>query len=122
MSGLPRRRILKKKPDFQEVYRNGRSFADHYLVLYVFPLKDNKGPKVGFAAGKKLGNAVIRNRVKRLLRESYRLEQSIISEDYWLLLVGRKPAVTAKQPVIGKALRRLVKKAGIFKQGADGDC
>ena len=118
MFSLPRRRILKNKRDFQIVYQNGRSFANRYLVLYVFPLKTLKNKKVGFAAGKKLGNAVVRNRVKRLLRESYRLEQSKINDDIWLLLVGRKSAVNAKQPVIGKAFLSLAGKAGIIKQEA----
>lgn len=118
MFSLPKRRILKNKRDFQIVYQNGRSFANRYLVMYVFPLKSKQEKKVGFAAGKKLGNAVIRNRVKRLLRESYRMEQSKIVDDVWLLLVGRKAAVDVKQPVIEKAFLNLLKKAGLFKQEA----
>lgn len=118
MFSLPKRRILKNKRDFQIVYQNGRSFANRYLVMYVFPLKSKQEKKVGFTAGKKLGNAVIRNRVKRLLRESYRLEQSKIVDDVWLLLVGRKAAVDVKQPVVEKAFVNLLKKAGLFKQEA----
>ena len=122
MFTLPRRRILKQKRDFQIVYQNGRSLANRYLVLYVFPRKTDKGTKVGFAAGKKLGNAVIRNRLKRMLRESYRLEQSKINPDYWLLLVARKSALSVKQPVIRKAFLSLARKAGICVQEANGEC
>ena len=70
MLTLPRRRIIKRRSDFQRVYRSGRSYANRYFVLYVFPSDGVRG-RVGFAAGKKLGCAVTRNRVKRLLREAY---------------------------------------------------
>lgn len=123
MFNLPRRRILKQKRDFQIVYRNGRSLANRYLVLYIFPImKNKKGPKAGFAAGKKLGNAVVRNRLKRMLRESYRLEQFIINPDFWLLLVARKSAISVKQPVIEKAFRNLAEKAGIVVKEEKGEC
>ena len=61
MLTLPRRRIIKRRSDFQRVYRSGRSFANRYFVLYVFPSDGVRG-RVGFAAGKKLGCAVTRNR------------------------------------------------------------
>ena len=53
MLTLPRRRIIKRRSDFQRVYRSGRSFANRYFVLYVFPSDGVRG-RVGFAAGKKL--------------------------------------------------------------------
>ena len=84
MLTLPRRRIIKRRSDFQRVYRSGRSFANRYFVLYVFPSDGVRG-RVGFAAGKKLGCAVTRNRVKRLLRETYRLNQDRVREDAALL-------------------------------------
>ena len=75
MLTLPRRRIIKRRSDFQRVYRSGRSYANRYFVLYVFPAETVRG-RVGFAAGKKLGCAVTRNRVKRLLRAASRLASS----------------------------------------------
>ena len=111
MLGLPRSRILKKKKDFQAVYSRGKSYANRFLVLYVFRSHGLQG-KVGFAAGKKLGNAVKRNRVKRLLRESYRLHQVEIEEGFSLLLVGRKAALDVKD--LEKAFLALGRKAGIM--------
>ena len=113
MLGLPRSRILKKKKDFQVVYSRGKSYANRFLVLYVFRSHGLQG-KVGFAAGKKLGNAVKRNRVKRLLRESYRLHQVEIEEGFSLLLVGRKAALDIKCQDLEKAFLALGRKAGIM--------
>lgn len=114
MHKLPKRRILRQNREFQTVYRSGRSLANRYLVLYVFPTKELSG-KVGFAAGKKLGNAVVRNRVKRLLRESYRLHQELVKPGLALLLVGRKAAVQEKCGNMEKAFLQLARKAGILK-------
>ncbi len=117
MLKLPKRKILRQKKEFQKVYRYGRSFANRYVVLYVFTVNGLED-KVGFAAGKKLGNAVTRNRVKRLLRESYRLHQDLIDKRFCLLLVGRKAAVDVKMAVVEKAFLSLGRKAGIFRQEA----
>lgn len=115
MFGLPKKKILRQKKEFQEVYRSGRSYANRYLVLYVFP-SEKLGGKVGFAAGKKLGNAVVRNRMKRLLRESYRLHQSLVRPGVALLLVGRQSLVGEKCDVAQRAFLSLGKKAGIFRE------
>lgn len=113
MLTLPRKRIIKRRSDFQRVYWVGRSYANRYFVLYVFPAANVRG-RVGFAAGKKLGCAVVRNRVKRLLRESYRLHQELLRDDVALLLVGRKAMVEAKCQAVEKAFLKVGKKAGIF--------
>lgn len=106
--------MIKRRSDFQQVYRAGRSYANRYFVLYVLKSDAIKG-KVGFAAGKKLGCAVVRNRVKRLLRQCYRLHQAKLRDDVVLLLVGRKAMVDVKCDVVEKAYVKLGRKAGIFK-------
>ncbi|SDP46312.1 ribonuclease P protein component [Selenomonas ruminantium] len=107
--------MLKRRNDFQRVYRKGRSLANRYFVLYVFESEELSG-RVGFAAGKKLGCAVKRNRVKRLLRESYRLHSPELRPGIALLLVGRQAMLDVKCPVVEKAFLSLGKKAGIFKK------
>ena len=65
---------LKKNRDFQNVYKKGTSFANRYLVMYVM---DNglEMNRVGISVSKKVGNSVVRHRVKRLIKEAYRLQE-----------------------------------------------
>ena len=110
MLSLNRSKILR---DFSPLYANGKSFANRCLVLYV--LRDTSlGGTVGFAAGKKLGNAVTRSRVKRLLREAFRLNQLSLDQSYALLLIARKPTVNAKLHSVVTAFVELCKRAGIW--------
>ena len=105
-----KRKLCPKK--FQKVYKNGKSYANKYLVLYVFKNEKNL---VGFAAGKKLGSAVVRNKVKRRLREIYRLNQTKISRDVSLILVGRKYVIKANYKLVEDAFLDLAYKAGLVK-------
>lgn len=115
MYKLPKQRILRKNKQFQCIYRLGKSYANRYMVLYVMTVKETQ-TKVGFAAGKRLGNAVVRNRVKRLLRETYRMNQHRLKPGLQLLCVGRKPVIAEKYEVVNKAFEDLCRKAHIFGQ------
>lgn len=110
---LSKQGILHKNKNFQKVYRSGRSYANRMVVLYILPNHDNVR-RVGFAAGKKLGGAVIRNRVKRLLRESYRLNQSQLINGVDLILVGRQAAIKADRMAVTNAFVHLCNKAKIL--------
>ena len=116
MQKLPKRNILRSQRMFQEVYLHGRSWANRYLVLYVFPVIGSER-KAGFAAGKKLGNAVTRNRLKRLMRESYRKNHERLAEGFYYLLVARKSAVGVKEPKMEKAFLELAGRASILIKG-----
>ena len=113
---LKRGRMLKRRSEFQRVYHKGKSYAGRYLILYVFKNYHGEKDHAGFAAGKKLGCAVVRNRVKRLLRESYRLEQAKVPQGVTLLLVGRAAAVKAKRQPVQQEFVRLLKKAKLWEQ------
>ena len=110
---LPRSKIFRGKREFGAVYNRGRSFANGKMVLYVLKSDGFEG-RVGCAAGKKLGGAVVRNRVKRILREAYRLCQHEISSEYAIILVGRKGIIDAKSDVAIKAFRELCARAKIL--------
>jgi ribonuclease P protein component len=73
-AGSPRRGRLSRSADFDRVMRNGRSHAGRDLVLYVFPRGSDEPPRLGLSVSRKVGGAVERNRVKRLLREAFAQE------------------------------------------------
>jgi ribonuclease P protein component len=70
---VQRRNRLSRSRDFDAVYRSGRSASTRFLVLYWFPRDDagDETPRLGLAVPKSVGNAVVRNRVKRQLRETW---------------------------------------------------
>ena len=113
MFELNKSEILRDKRDFNAVYSKGRSYANRNLVIHVLYDERYNG-KVGFAAGKKLGGAVVRNRVKRLLRETYRLCKKNLRSDCALIIMGRKNLVDAKVDVAIKSFRDICKKAKLM--------
>ena len=64
---------LKKHKDFQHVYKKGSSYANKYLVMYVLE-NQTEGNRLGISVSKKVGNSIVRHRLTRLIRESYRLQ------------------------------------------------
>jgi ribonuclease P protein component len=69
----PKRRRLSRSAEFERVYRQGRSKGNRFLVLYAFPREDSadEGPRLGLSVGRRVGGAVDRTRVKRVLREAF---------------------------------------------------
>ena len=105
---------LKKNSDFQNVYRNGKSYANKYLVMYV--LENNKEiNRLGISASKKIGNSVVRHRFARLVRESYRLHENIFNSGLDIVVVARKSAAFVGFYEIESALLHLAKIHQIMK-------
>ncbi|MCM1241256.1 MAG: ribonuclease P protein component [Roseburia sp.] len=99
---------LKKNNDFKYVYKNGKSQANKFLVMYV--LENNEGKnRLGISASKKVGNSVIRHRFTRLVRESYRLHENIFNSGLDIVVVARKNAALANYHEIESALLHLAK-------------
>ncbi len=112
---LSKEKIIKSKSDFNLVCQEGKAYADKYMVMYVFYAASD-ADKVGFAAGKRLGAAPVRNRIKRIMRESYRLNcDKLKSGGIWLVLVGRMSAAKVKRQTIDASFLSLAAKAGILK-------
>lgn len=96
---MQRRNRLSRSRDFDAVYRQGRSVATRFLVLHWFPREDEGEPRLGLSVPRAVGNAVVRNRIKRQLREVWRalLPQVAPGQDYVLAVrPGLPEAVEAR--------------------------
>ncbi len=85
---MQRRNRLSRSRDFDAVYRHGRSVSTRFLVLYAFDREEEGDPRLGLAVPKSVGGAVVRNRIKRQLKEIWRerLERVPAGRDYVLVV------------------------------------
>ena len=79
---------LKKNSDFQKVYRRSTSYANKYLVMYVLD-NNTKRNRIGISVSKKVGNSIVRHRLTRLIRESYRLNEEKFETGLDIVVVAR---------------------------------
>jgi ribonuclease P protein component len=88
---VQRRHRLSRSRDFDAVYRHGRSVSTRFLVLYWFPRESgaDDGARLGLAVPKAVGPAVVRNKMKRRLREAFRARLSELPQDQDYVLVVR---------------------------------
>ena len=97
---------LKKNHDFQNVYKNGKSMANRFLIMYVLPNDLDKN-RIGISVSKKVGNSVVRHHLTRLIRESYRLSEERFHIGWDLVVVVRKRAAHATYHQIDESLLKL---------------
>lgn len=95
---------VKKDKEFQQVFHQGKSTANRQLVLYVYPRPEQVHFRVGFSVGKKLGNAVKRNQIKRYLRQAVHELTPAIKTEIDFLLIARKDIVDKDYHQIKKSL------------------
>ena len=104
---------LKKNQDFKVVYQNGTSYANRLLVMYVLKNQHRKN-RLGISVSKKVGNSVVRHRVTRLIRESYRLNEESIKTGLDIVIVARVGAKDKNYNEISSAMLHLAKLQNIF--------
>ena len=111
------RYTLKKNSDFRRLYVKGKSAATPYLVVYCRKNRLDRN-RVGYTVSTKLGHAVVRNRVRRRLREIVRLNAALVKPGYDLVLVARSRAVTAEYKQLERAYLTACRKLGIQQEEA----
>jgi ribonuclease P protein component len=115
----PKRRRLSRSAEFERVYRQGRSKGNRYLVLYAFPREEaspDDGPRLGLSVGRRVGGAVDRSRVKRVLREAFWEESTRLPAGSDYVVVARPEALGLTEregePGVRAALAELVDAVG----------
>ena len=99
---------IKKNEDFQKVYHSGKSYANKYLVMYAKKNESETG-RLGISVSKKVGNSVVRHRIARLIRESYRLNVSKFHSGWDIVVVARQGAKGRNYFEINSAMLHLAK-------------
>ena len=118
--GMEKRFRLRKSGDFQLVRREGRSWAHPLLVLYARPNALDQ-TRFGFVVSKRIGGAVVRNRVRRRLREAVRLRLAMVRPGWDVLFIARSPLATADFAQIGAAMEQLLRRAGLWSGPPDDE-
>ncbi len=115
---------LSRSAEFERVYRQGRSTANRHLVLYTFPTASAESPRLGLSVSRKVGGAVERNRVKRLLREAFARNEGDLRPGQDVVVVARPSAaeLAKREGLAGVdvALSELIVKAGLREGGQQG--
>ncbi|MCW3027672.1 MAG: rnpA [Solirubrobacterales bacterium] len=108
---------LSRSAEFERVYRQGRSTGNKYLVLYAFANPSATGPRLGLSVSRKVGGAVERNRVKRLLREGFAKFEPELDPTHDVVVVARPTALdlAEREGLAGleASLGELIDKAGL---------
>ena len=110
--------VLRRKKDFSAIYNKGRSIGERYVVL--FCRKNNLTfNRTAFLASKKVGNSVLRNRARRLMKESYRELEQNLERGYDLIWIARNTICNLKCADVKKSMEAALKKSGIPKKRKD---
>jgi ribonuclease P protein component len=115
---VKRRFRLRKTADFERVRRSGKSIA-HPLIVLIVTRNEGDCLRVGVVAGRRLGNAVQRNRAKRLMRAATQTLSGCILPGHDLLMIARQPMLEANFVEIKSAIRKLLQRADLLISNDD---
>ena len=112
---------VKKNKEFQDAFKNGKSVANRQFVVYVLKKQDQENFRIGLSVSKKIGNAVVRNQVKRYVRQSFHELQDRIHSGNDYIIIARKPVAEMGMHDIKKSLEHVLKVAKVLKRPKAGD-
>ena len=106
---------VKENYEFRRMYSKGKSGVSSYLVVYCRPNKRGRN-RLGVTVSAKLGHAVVRNRVRRRLREIFRLNQPKLKQGYDMIVVARGRSVGARYQDMDRAFLSVCGKLGLIEE------
>lgn len=106
--------VLRKKADFDGIYKKGKSAGDRYVVVFTRP-NGMEIVRTAFLASKKVGNSVERNRARRLMKESYRLLHEDIPTGMDIIFVARNTITKTKQEEVARSMVKAMEKVDLIK-------
>jgi ribonuclease P protein component len=105
---------LKKNTDFKKVYSKGKSRANRCFIMYVFENSTDNN-RIGISVSKKVGNSVVRHKIKRLVKESYRLHEKMFNSGLDIVVIARSSAADLSFKDVESALLHISKLHGIIR-------
>jgi ribonuclease P protein component len=106
--GFPKRARVLRTADFRKAYNEGKRFTGRYFAAFCLRVERDSGPRLGFTVPKAFGKAVLRNRVKRRIREALRTRLGEVSPEWDIVINPRRPAIQAPADELRRELDRLV--------------
>lgn len=118
---MQRENRLTKREDFNKVYRHGKSSANQQFVVYYmkrpgFVQQADRDFRLGISVSKKVGNAVVRNRLRRMIKEIVRHNGDRIVGQTDLILIARKPAADMEYKEMEKSILHVLRRASLFER------
>lgn len=106
---------VKKNKDFQEIFKNGKSFANRQFVVYSLKRPGQPHFRIGLSVSKKLGNAVTRNQIKRYIRQAFHELEDELQNEYDYIIIARKPAAEMSFFEIKNSLVHVLKLSKVLR-------
>lgn len=113
---MNKRQRIKKDKEFQQVFKNRKSFANRQFVVYTYRKEQQVVFRVGLSVSKKIGNAVTRNRIKRYLRQSFLEMKDELQNDMDYVVVARHQAAQLDFHETKKSLQHVLRIARVLKK------
>jgi len=107
IAGFPKRVRLLRSKDFRRVYDHGRKYSGPFFAAFYLCEPDVSGPRIGFTTPRALGAAVVRNRIKRRVREAVRLRLAGLNPQWSIVINPRRKAIDASFPELEQEVEKL---------------
>jgi ribonuclease P protein component len=105
---------VKKEKEFQQVFKKGKSTANRQFVIYVLHKEGQDHFRIGLSVSKKIGNAVTRNRIKRLIRQFFLEHENSVAQDNDYVIIARKPVSEMDFNQVTSSLEHVLKRANVM--------